>query len=143
MLRIICNFMVDDCLQLSDWWSSIIGLWWALNIWRDLSTSYKFCGIIHVIYFFQIPVAMNCWIIMSWNSSFILNKKESLCIGDRKVFRFYLKEYSSHIQLIVSFNFELDHQLNCPNQQTVNIIIKHRPIIIAIISTYLTVFCYL
>ncbi len=34
------------------------------NLMR-FSTSYKFCGIIHVIYFFRISVALNCWSIMS------------------------------------------------------------------------------
>ncbi len=37
-------------------------------------------------------------------------KKENLCIGDWKVFRFYLKECSLSRQLNVSFNFGLDHQ---------------------------------
>ncbi len=67
-------------------------------------------------YVFQILLAMNCWSLMSWN--FILNKKESLCIGDRKVSCIYLKECCLHIQLIVSFNFGLDHELNSPNQLT-------------------------
>ncbi len=40
---------------------------------------------------------------------FILKKRENLCVGDQKVFIFYLKECSLHIQLIVSFNFELHH----------------------------------
>ncbi len=47
---------------------------------------------------------------------FICKKEQHLCVGDRKVFRFYLSECSLHIQLIVSFNLGLGHQFNCQNQ---------------------------
>ncbi len=72
-------------------------------------TSYPFCGIIHILFFFQIPVVMNCWSVMS-NFANCFEKKLNLCIGDWKEFWFYLKECDLHIQLIVSFNFGLDHQ---------------------------------
>ncbi len=84
VLRISCNFMFDDWLQLSDQWLMIIGLWWALKSWHDFSTSYKFWGIIHVIYFFQIPVAMNSWRIMSWNCNlFWIKNKISVLLTEK------------------------------------------------------------
>ncbi len=117
VLGINCNFMFEYWLQLSNRWLIIISLWWALKSWWYFSTSYKFCGTIHVIYFFQIPVVMNCWSIVS-NRGICFEKKENLFIGYQKVFRFYLKEWSLHKQLFISFNFDLVHQFNCPNQLT-------------------------
>ncbi len=52
---------------------------------------------------------------------FILNKRENLCFGGRKVFRIYLKEYCLQIQLIVSFNFGLDHQFKLCNPSDVRL----------------------
>ncbi len=124
-LGINCNFMFDDWLQLSDRWSIIIGLWWALTIWWDVSTSYKFCEIIHVIYFFQIAVAMNCWSIMSWNCNLFWIKRKVCVLVTKKCSESILKtkECSLHIQLIESFNFRFHHQFNW-----LSIIINHRSI---------------
>ncbi len=72
--------MFDNWLQLSNQWLIIIGLWWALKILRYFSTSYKFCGIIHVIYL-KHYLTMNCWSIMSWNYNlFWINVVEILTI---------------------------------------------------------------
>ncbi len=81
----------DDWLQLSDQWLIMIGLWWTLKIWKKISTSYKFCGIIHVIYFFQIPVAMNCWSIMSWNCNLSWIKKKVCVLFTQKCSNSILK----------------------------------------------------
>ncbi len=86
-------------------------------------------------FFYKLDVLWNnsCYLILSNTSghellkyyvlklSFILNKKENLCIGDQKVFRVYLEECCLDTQLIVRFNFGLDHQFNCLNQLTFSI----------------------
>ncbi len=90
----------------------------GIKIWSDSSTCCQFYGIIIVVYFFPIQVSTNCWSIMSNCAIYFEGKKRKSVYWWPKVFRFNLKECSLHIQLILSFNFELDHQFSFPYQLT-------------------------
>ncbi len=78
---------VRNQLQFDVWWLTTSTCKWSMidynpfeigiKIWWDFSASYQYCGIILVIYFFQIPVTMNCWS-KGWTWVIYLKKKSIL-----------------------------------------------------------------
>ncbi len=116
---------VGNQLQFHVWW--LTATKWSMIDYNRFERGIK--NLMRLFYKLLVLWINSCYLFLSNTSGhellkycvklcFHFGKKGNFYIDDHKVFRFYLKECSLHIQLIVSFNFGLDHHFNCPNQLT-------------------------